>query len=125
MRPPGLSSEVPFAIVGDKKRTNSLIRIISAEVALAPVEAAELSIRPPRFEDRSTRRHGRVSQFLRQPQIFQLADVAELSSMFGIMLIQLDRAAKPRAAGQKQQRKEQKPDRELRQTCSHLSITPQ
>src|ERR1700681_1200047 len=82
MRSPGLSSEVPLAIVGDKKRTNSLIRIISAEVALAPVEAAELSIRAPRFEDRSTRRHGRVSQFLRQPQIFQLADVAELSSMF-------------------------------------------
>ena len=75
---------------------------------MAPVEAAELAIWTPRFENRSSDR--RISQFLRQPQIFRLADVAELGPVLSIMFIQLRPAAEPWPAGEKQQRDQQKPN---------------
>jgi hypothetical protein len=96
-----LVSKVPLAIVGDKKCPDGSVRIVSAKVPVTPVKSAELAIRPPGFEDWPT--HRRVPQFLRQPQIFGLADVPELGAMLGIMLIQLRPAPESRPAGEKQQ----------------------
>jgi len=98
---PRLPSKVPFAIVGNEKSADGPIRIVRAEVSLAPIEAAELAIWTPRFEDGSRGR--RVSQFLRQPQILRLADVAEFGPVLGVMLIELRLAPESRSAGKKQQ----------------------
>jgi hypothetical protein len=103
-----LPSKVPFAIIGDEKCPDGSVWIERAEVALAPVEAAELAIWPARFEDWPS--HRRVPQFLRQPQIFRLANVAEFRPVFSIMFIELRPAAEPGSAGEKQQRDEYKPD---------------
>ena len=99
---PRLPSKVPFAIVWNEKSADGPIGIVRAKVALALVEAAELAIWTPCFEDRSRGR--RVSQFLRQPQILRPADVAELGSVLGIMLIELRAASESGSAGKKQQR---------------------
>jgi hypothetical protein len=97
----GLPAKVPLAIIGDEKSPDGSVRIVRAEVAVSPVEAAELAIGPPRLKNWPT--HRRVSQFLRQPQIFGWADVAEFGAVLGIMLVQLGPAAESGSAGEKQQ----------------------
>ena len=95
-----LASKVPLAIVRDEKRPDGSVGIVGAEVALAPIEAAELAIRPPGFKNWPT--HRGVPQFLRQPQIFGLADMAELDAVLGVMLIQLRPAPESRPTGEKE-----------------------
>jgi hypothetical protein len=117
-----LPSKVPFAIIGDEKCSDGSVRIVRAKVTLTPVKAAELAIWPPRFKNWPT--HRRVSQFLRQPQILGLADVAELGAVLGVVLIQLRPATESGAAGEKQECDQQKADYEPGRTCLHLTIKP-
>jgi len=95
-----LSSEISFSIIGNEKSADGPAPIVSAEVTSTPVEAAELPVRTPRFENGPSKR--RVSQLLRQPQVFGNADVSELGSMLGVMLFQLGMAAEARSAGEEQ-----------------------
>jgi hypothetical protein len=117
-----LPSKVPFAVIGDEKCPDGPVGIVRTEVAVTPVEAAELAIWPARLKNRSA--HRSVSQFLRQPQIFGLADVPEFGAMLGIMLIQLCPASKSRSTGEKQKRDQQKPKCEPGWTSLHLTIKP-
>ena len=96
-----LVSKVPLAIIGDEKCPDGPVRIVRAEIALAPVKSAELAIGTPRFKNWPT--HRGVPQFLRHPEIFRLADMAELGPMLGVMLIQLRPATEFGTAGKKQQ----------------------
>src|SRR6202030_3160527 len=107
-----------FAVVRNEKGADSSVRIVRAKVAFAPVKSAELAIWTPRFENRSTNRC--ISQFLRQPKIFRLADMAELGPMLGIMLVQLRPAAKSRSAAKEHQCEQQKTDCESEGTCTHV-----
>ena len=99
-----MSSEVTLAVIGNEKGADGPARIVCAKVASAPVEATELPIRTPRFEDGPANRQ--VSQLLRQPQILGDADVSEFSAMLGIMLFQLGMAAESGSAGEEQEGEE-------------------
>src|SRR5215471_2053291 len=72
IRSAGLPPEVALAGIGDEKGADGTIRIVSAEIAMPPVEASEPAVGPSRFEDRTAGRHRCVSQLLRQPQILAL-----------------------------------------------------
>jgi len=78
-----------------------VVRIVGAEVAMPPVEAAELAIRPSGFEDRTA--GGLIAQFLRQPQIVLLANMAEFRAVFLIMFVELSLRAKAGSRRAKEQ----------------------
>jgi hypothetical protein len=80
--------------IGSPKRCNTASTTFSVS---RDASSAELAIWTPSFEDRSAGR--RVSQFLRQPQILRLADVAEFGPVLGVMLIELRLAPESRSAG--------------------------
>ena len=94
---PGLPLKVSFTVVGDEESSNGTVGIVRAEVFVSAVKAAELAVLALDFEDGST--HRCIAQFLRQAQIFRLADPSEFGPMLLVMLVELRLAAKARSAG--------------------------
>ena len=71
---------------------------------MAAIESAELAIGTAGFEDGPA--NGCISQLLREPQVFGLADGAELVPVLLVVLVELRLAAEAGAGGIEQQPEE-------------------
>src|ERR1700738_1138079 len=90
-----LAPEVAFAVVGDKKRADSTVRIVCAEAPFALVKSADHTVAADRLQDRPTR--GCIPQVLCQPEILFFSDVSEFPSVLAIVFLELRSAAEARA----------------------------
>src|SRR5580698_7103440 len=115
----GLPSEIAFAVVGDEEGSDGSVWIIGSEIAMPPVEAAELAVAAPRFQDGTAQRS--VSQLLRQTQVLGLVDGAKFGAVLLKMLVQQGAAAETWAGGEQQERDQDAAD-ESGGTL-HLTIT--